>query len=87
MYRETRKILHKCGLCNSEYEYGFGKYNGRPLKLYGYLSCCDTCWNSNWDGWAPHYEEKLLNFLKEKKLPIPARNSKGWLPRDENNLE
>jgi len=41
-----------------------------------------TCWEANWDGWAPHLEAKVTARLKAKGLPLPARNAKGWLPRD-----
>jgi hypothetical protein len=60
---------------------GEGVYEGHEVASYK-IFVCDTCYSSNWDGWAPYYEEFILTHLKEKGLPIPDRNEKGWLPRD-----
>lgn len=77
---EFKKMLH-CDLCGSEYQFGPHIYNGKYIARYK-LAVCMPCYEGNWDGWAPHYEENILKHLKSKELPIPERNSNGWLPRD-----
>ncbi|HHQ6573141.1 TPA: hypothetical protein ACSTLY_000283 [Serratia fonticola] len=72
----------KCDICGAEARFGPQIYQGRVLQLYGSAFCCDNCWESNWDGWSPHSEPKILAILKEKNLPIPERNENGYLPRD-----
>lgn len=57
-------------------------YEGLYIPRYGITVCRKYCYEGNWDGWAPHHEEKIIATLREKKLPIPERNEKGWLPRD-----
>jgi len=76
------KIMLKCDLCGQQYQHGLHRYEGHPLKLYPGLSCCDSCWQANWDGWNPQCEKILLEHLKMKGMPVPPRNSKGLLPRD-----
>jgi hypothetical protein len=76
------KFMFKCDVCGMSYQHGPHRYEGRRLQLYRDIFCCDSCWRGNWDGWAPHYEKALLAHLKQKGLPVPERNAKGWLPRD-----
>lgn len=76
------KFMFRCGVCGKKYQHGLHRYEGHKLDLYGGIFCCDLCWEFNWDGWAPHHERVLLKHLKEKGLPVPERNAKGWLPRD-----
>lgn len=75
------QMYANCDICGTEVMFGKGAYQLRPLKLYG-VHCCETCWKGNWDGWGPYSESKILAILKEKNLPIPERNKKGWLPRE-----
>lgn len=72
----------QCAICGRTYQYGPHRYDGKSLQLYGNISCCLTCWQSNHDGWAPHVEEKLLKVLEENGISVPCRNSKGLLPRE-----
>ena len=74
--------MFKCGVCGGSYQHGPHRYEGHRLNLYDGLFACDACWQSNHDGWAPHYEEIFLAHLKEKGLPVPQRNAKGFLPRE-----
>lgn len=76
------KIMLTCDVCGQKYQHGPHRYEGHKLALYGGISCCDGCWQFNWDGWAPHHEAKLIAHLKEKGLPVPPRNAKGYLPRN-----
>ena len=71
-----------CSVCGRTFTSHIHVHEGHPLHLYGGVTCCDTCWNANWDGWAPCWEPRLLQILKEKNLPVPERNEEGWLPRD-----
>lgn len=71
--------MFSCDVCG---KHGPHRYEGHKLTLYGGIFCCDSCWASNWDGWAPHYEGVLTKHLKEKGVPVPKRNEKGWLPRN-----
>ena len=77
----NEKIMFNCDVCGRPYQHGPHRFEGNKLDLYGGIMCCDTCWKANWDGWAPHLEPKLLKQLQSKGLPVPARNSHGWLPR------
>ncbi|WP_148896581.1 hypothetical protein [Geothermobacter ehrlichii] len=79
---EKEKLMFSCDVCGKQYQHGPGRYEGHKLELYGGIFCCDSCWRSNWDGWSTHYEEILLNHIKNKGLPIPKRNIKGLLPRN-----
>ncbi len=69
-----------CPLCGLNYQMGPGRYEGIRLKLYE-LTVCEKCWDLNWDGWHPDYEEFLIRHMRNKKLPVPDKNEKGYLPR------
>jgi hypothetical protein len=79
---ETTVFIFTCDVCRNKYQHGPHRYEGHRLELYGDLFCCDTCWDSNWDGWAPRYENVLLEYLNSKGIPPPARNLNGLLPRN-----
>ena len=76
-----KKFYSKCDLCDSPFQYGPHQYDGKFIPKYK-ITVCMNCYSNNWDGWAPHYEEKLIENLKKNQLPIPERNVNGWLPRD-----
>jgi hypothetical protein len=76
------KFMFSCDVCGNQYQHGPHRYEGHKLRIYGDIFCCDLCWEGNWDGWAPHYEDVLLKHLKEKGLPEPKRNEQGLLPRN-----
>ncbi len=59
----------------------WASYEGKHISRFK-IEVCSACYDSNWDGWAPSYEEKLIKHLKDKGLPVPDRNTKGWLPRE-----
>lgn len=67
---------YHCFFCGREFE-------GRPDKyLQSYkISVCYNCLDSNRDGWAPHYTERLKKHLEENDLPIPELKN-GSLPQD-----
>lgn len=71
----------ECFFCGDKFNMANGEYDGEYIPRYK-VSVCKPCYKGNWDGWGPSHEEKLLSHLQEKDILIPARNSKGWLPRD-----
>lgn len=73
--------VYTCPLCNKQFQMGGGIWDGRLLLGYK-ITVCSACYDNNWDGWAPHYEDKLLSILDEQGIPHPERNAKGWLPRE-----
>jgi hypothetical protein len=75
------KFMFRCDLCGNEYQMGPHRYDGKQVPRYD-IGVCMSCYESNWDGWNPRYEEFLISHLKEKSLPIPGKNKKGWFPRD-----
>ena len=75
------KFMYKCDLCGQQYQHGPHRYEGHIVRLYK-MTICDLCWKTNHDGFAPHYEDKILNHLKQNNLPIPESNIKGLLPRE-----
>lgn len=75
------KMMYKCFICGGQFKMGPHEYDGKYIKSYD-ISVCMPCYQGNWDGWAPPYEQKLLAHLKNKGLSIPARNSKDLLPRE-----
>ena len=77
----NEKFMFTCDLCGGSYQMGRHKYDGKQIPRYK-LGVCSMCYEGNWDGWAPHYESKILLHLKEKNLPVPERNDNGLLPRD-----
>lgn len=78
----VQQVLLDCPFCHSKFKFGYGQYRGHKLNRYGGIFCCDSCWDSNWDGWAPHHEAVLIKQCDEKGILLPDRNDKGLLPRD-----
>jgi hypothetical protein len=46
------------------------------------MCVCSGCFGSNWDGFAPHHDHKILAHLEANGIVPPPRNAKGFLPRD-----
>ena len=74
-------IHYPCFTCGGTFRFGPHVYDGHHIAAYKF-NVCSGCWSGNWDGWAPHYERKILIHLAENGLPVPARNAAGYLPRD-----
>jgi len=79
--KAPQQVLLKCPLCDTEFEFGLHRYEGRYLPQYK-VTVCNSCYQINWDGWAPCHEPKLLAVLEAKNLASPPRNPKGLLPRE-----
>lgn len=75
------EFKHTCFMCGSKFRYGLHVYDGQHIPQYQ-ITVCRLCYEGNWDGWAPHLEEKLLKHIKKKGLQVPKRNEKGLFPRD-----
>ncbi len=74
-------VILQCDVCGSDYHFGHGRYEGHKCSGYE-IFVCHPCYASNWDGWGPFLEPKIQKILNEKQIPYPARNSKGWYPRE-----
>ena len=74
-------MMIQCFCCQQGFRFGPGRYDGRHVAAYD-ISVCDACYETNWDGWAPHMDSRLVAHMKAKQRTVPERNSKGWLPRD-----
>lgn len=73
------KKTHVCFTCEGRFQHEEHIY-GRYIERYQ-IEVCSTCWQFNWDGWPSDRAEKIIKHLKEKGLPVPPMNTKGWLPR------
>ncbi len=72
-------LIEKCLTCERTFQYGNHIYDGRKSKAYQ-AWFGNFCLRNNAEGWAPFYEDRILNHLKAIGLPVPKRNSDGWLP-------
>ena len=70
-----------CEICGDKFLDGVNYHPGHMLHGYN-IYCCKSCYECNWDGWAPQYETRIFNLLKKKGIIPPPRNEKGWLPRE-----
>ena len=77
----SEKFMFNCELCGASYQHGPHIYEGRKWHRYN-MMVCSTCNSSNWDGIAPMREGRFETVLRDKSLPLPARNDKGWYPGD-----
>ena len=75
------KVMLPCYICDQQFQFGPHVYDGKFIPTYE-LTVCRTCYSANHDGWAPHYEQKILKHLEEKGICVPERNKSGWLPRE-----
>ena len=70
-----------CDVCGKAFQFGPHRYDGRAIATYG-IAACMQCWDSNWDGWARHFEAKVKARLLAEGRASPPRNLKGLLPRE-----
>lgn len=71
----------RCFMCGQEFQFGPHAYKGKHIARYN-ISVCEPCYDSNWDGWAPHYESRLIKYIESQGIPVPMRNEKGLIPRE-----
>jgi hypothetical protein len=77
----TKISTYPCFTCGTQFEHGMGRFRGHPVPAYEF-SVCSSCWAGSWDGWGPVHEPKIIAHMKALGRPRPARNDKGWLPRE-----
>lgn len=77
----TEKFITTCDVCGKRFQFGPHRHEGRRNKTYD-IMVCNTCHDSNWDGWAPGYEKLVTKNLEAINLPLPQRNDKQLLPRE-----
>ncbi len=75
------KFMQTCEVCGESFQFGPHVYDGRYIATYR-LRACNTCYRGNWDAWAPQFEDAVTQHLRAAGDALPARSSKGWLPRD-----
>ena len=78
---EPDPVVLRCDLCGRSFQFGPHRYDGKSIRTYR-ITVCTPCLNANWDGWAPHLEERVTAKLLAEGEPLPQRNAKGWLPRE-----
>ena len=71
------KHMVECFMCESDFQFGPGIYDGRGIGAWG-ISVCRGCYNTNDDGIVLEIHPKLLAHLKERGVDIKL-NRKGWL--------
>lgn len=70
-----------CFCCDQKLHFAPDSDAGQVIERYG-IVVCTPCFQSSASGWQPQYEPKLLQQLKRSRIPPPARNARGLLPRD-----
>ncbi len=75
------KMMVECIVCETEFRMGSDVYAGKWLPSYQ-MYVCDACFAGNWDGYATDFDERIVQHLNSKGLPIPQRNARGYLPRE-----
>jgi hypothetical protein len=73
----------QCQICDKTHQMGPDIYSGKWIKEYQ-LQVCKVCFDSNWDGWSPRYEDSILTHLQKNGIREPSRNSNGLLPQVPN---
>jgi hypothetical protein len=79
--RSDDAFMVRCYFCGKAFRMGPHVYNGKHISRYK-VDACSGCYKSNWDGWAPRFEEGLVRHLQANGLPVPEMNEKGLLSRD-----
>jgi hypothetical protein len=78
---DPNAVFEICFCCGERFQMGPHAYHGQYIFYYK-ISLCNACYSGSWDGISPFCEEKLVDYLSKNNIPMPARNSKGLLPRD-----
>lgn len=75
------KVMMRCFMCDNEFQFGPHRYDGKYVPRYD-IWVCRICYNGNWDGWGPQFEDRLIEHLNKEGIPVPEKNENGWFPRD-----
>jgi hypothetical protein len=82
--RESRPVdprfLQECFLCGGSFQFAKNVYDGAWIDSYQ-IYLCKPCFESNHDGFVGEESIKIKQHMRDKGIPIPANNEKGWLPR------
>jgi len=65
------KFMLRCPLCYGEFQFGPHRYDGTTIPRYQ-ITVCNSCYQGNWDGWAPHYEKQLIEHLDFRTFQAKA---------------
>ena len=76
-----KPFMMRCFTCGSQFQFGPHVYDGKHISGYN-ITVCKICYSANWDGWRPMIESKILRHLEAEMIPVPERNSGGYLPRE-----
>lgn len=79
MRKTPRTFMFNCNLCGRAARMDKHLYDGRTLPHYE-MFVCNSCFESNWDGLAAHFEPAFVQHLNDRNIPLPQRNEKGWYP-------
>ena len=79
--RVDEMAYESCELCGAGFRYGSGAYHGHYISRYQMI-VCRGCSNAIWGEWSFEHEPRLMEHLKNRGLPIPARNRSGRIPQD-----
>ena len=67
-----------CLLCKVD---GFSRAG--TVHVPGYeFEVCAPHWEGNLDGWDTHYDWVILDHLNQRKIKVPSKGKKGFMPRD-----
>ena len=75
MKTKKPKFYFRCFLCENDFQFGPHIYDGRNIPAWGIMVCL-SCYTSNCDGIARHFDSKLVAHLESPGAPI-SRNDKG----------
>ena len=75
------EFFRDCEVCAQSLEYGPHRHELRRIALYD-IFACTACLQSNWDGWAPHLEERVVKKLRASSMAEPKRLENGSLLRE-----
>ncbi len=73
--------MERCDICGNEFQFSDHQYDGRKCQGYNMMAC-RSCYDGNHDGWAPHYEDRILKHLEDHGIEEPERLDNGLLPRE-----
>lgn len=71
-----------CVLCGSKLIINDRPVAFHTLNIYGFVKCCDGCYDGNAGGWNAETGKILMKIISERNLPIPPSNPNGLMPRD-----
>ena len=74
---EQVKRFYDCFLCQSAFQFGPHRYDGRGIGAWG-IRVCETCYSSNADGLVLEQHARLAQHLRARGVKV-RRNARGWV--------